>query len=181
MNKGANRLFITSLFIIAAVVAQAQSSQSTRIGFVDSYMFQQPGTGVTKLLAMYQAIDKEFKPKMDELTTIQTNLDKLSREVQSGGISPAEKEKKIELHEKLRRDLQFKSEDYKSRYERRHNEMMKPLQTSMFTYLQQWSREKGFTALIDVSKDTGGFVLFVDEAAVEATTKDLIRFLNSKL
>lgn len=181
MNKSSNRVLILILFIITTIATQAQSSQSTKIGFIDSYMFQEPGTGITKLLAMYQTIDREFKPRMDELTALQSSLDKISREVQTGGISPAEKEKKIELHEKLRRDYQFKTEDYKSKYERRQNELMKPLQTNMFNYLQQWSKEKGFTALIDLAKDSGGLVLFVDEAAVASVTKDLIRFLNSKL
>lgn len=174
---------ILVLFILLAfnaTQAQTTGSNPVKVVLINSYLFQEPGTGIKKLLGMQSSLETEFKTKMDEVKQMQTKLEKYSSDIKKS-TSLTDQSRMTEEYEKLLRDYNSKTETIKLQYEKRQNDLMKPLNERMQNLIQQWCKEKGFTALLDISRNQDGLVFYIDEEEVNKTTGEFISYMNARL
>jgi Skp family chaperone for outer membrane proteins len=169
------------LLVFAGILllsAMATRAQGNRVGVINSEVFYDQKAGIVRLNKAIDALNAEFKSKADALNAKETRLLKLSDELRN--YTGADRERKVEEAQKLQRDANFEREDLKSRYQRREEVLLTPIRQDIGNALNEFAKQKGFTALFDISKDTTGFLLWVDQASVESTTSEFVRFYNAR-
>ncbi|MGB7201668.1 MAG: OmpH family outer membrane protein [Pyrinomonadaceae bacterium] len=194
MKRGS--LFIVSL-VFAAVFAvssfaqnggAAQPAGPLKIGIINTFAFGDEKAGITKYINALKAINTEFTPTQTELDTMNTRLSNLAKEIQvfrdqatAGRVPIDEKtvQAKVDEAEKLQRDLKFKQEDAKARYEKRQQAVIGPVMQDIGKALQDFAKQKGFTLLLDIAKDEAGLLLAIGDEKIDVT-KDFIIFYNAR-
>lgn len=189
-------LFIVSL-VFSAVFAvssfaqnggPAQPAGPVKIGIINTYAFGEEKTGVTKYINALKALNLEFAPAQAELETMGTKLNNLAKEIQvfrdqaAGGKVPIDEktvQAKVDEAEKLQRDIKFKQEDAKARFEKRQQAVVGPVMQDIGKALQDFAKQRGFTLLLDIAKDEVGLVLAVGDDKIDVT-KDFITFYNAR-
>jgi Skp family chaperone for outer membrane proteins len=172
--------FCVISFSIQKLEAQTATTKNN-IAFVDGYVFEDQQYGVTKYVAIQKNVVAEFKPRENEILGMQAKMETLKKQIESNVSNPVEKQKKADEYDNLYRSAREKSESYKIQIEKRYRELLKPVQERMGAAIKQWSTQKGFTAVVDVAKDDKGMFLWMDETVVNATTAELIKYINSVL
>lgn len=189
-------LFIVQLVFVAvfAVSSFAQNGGSAqpvgpvKIGIINTFAFGDEKAGITKYINAVKAINTEFTPTQTELETMNTKFNNLAKEIQvfrdqasSGKVPIDEKtvQAKVDEAEKLQRDLKFKQEDAKARYEKRQQAVIGPVMQDIGKALQDFAKQKGFTLLFDIAKDEAGLLLAIGDDKIDVT-KDFITFYNAR-
>lgn len=86
---------------------------------------------------------------------------------------------KIEEAEKLQRDIKFKQEDAKARFERREQALFTPILQDVYKSVREFSKQKGFGLVLDVAKmEQAGIAIGWDDKA--DVTKEFIAFYNAR-
>lgn len=189
-----------SLFIVhlafSAVFALSSFAQTggvqpagpVKIGIINTFAFGDEKGGITKYINALKAINTEFTPTQTELDTMGTKLNNLAKEIQvfrdqasTGKVPIDEKtvQAKVDEAEKLQRDLKFKQEDAKVRYEKRQQVVIGPVMQDIGKALQDFAKQKGFTLLFDIAKDEAGLLLAIGDEKIDVT-KDFITFYNAR-
>lgn len=176
---------MTVLFCTAAllsVAADAQTGAPSKIGFINSYAFGDEKAGITKYNTAVNAVNTEFLPVQKELQTMNAKLEALAKEVEDlrrlSVADPKAIGAKIDEAEKLQRDIKFKSEDAKVRFEKRQQAVLGPVMEAIGKSLQNYAKQRGFTVIFDVSKDDKGLLLAVGDEKADVT-RDFIVFFNA--
>ncbi len=183
------------LRVLAAVVgclmmtatAPAQSA-STKIAVIQSYRFTDEKTGIMKFVAAFKQVDKEFEAVAKELDAMRTKYDGLVREITdlqakvakgTVPVDPKSIETKALEASQLDREIKFKAEDAKAKFERRQQEVLKPIQLDIGKAIGEYAKQKGFALIFDASKDEVGLLIAIGDEKVDVTT-DFIAFYNAR-
>lgn len=184
---------IAAIFVFAAVFAIsafAQGAQPTggKIVVIDTSMFGDDKAGITKYLKAKQTVDAEFKTVDTELQTMQTRLAGLARDIeifkanQEKGV-PFDKnaaQSKVDEADKLQRDMKFKSEDAKVRYDRRKQTVLGPITEDIRKSLQDFAKQKGYSVILDSAKlDEAGVILAMGNENADVT-REFIAYFNTR-
>jgi Skp family chaperone for outer membrane proteins len=165
--------------IACAVLAHAQS----KVAFIDSNAFLDEKGGITKFVGAFRILNEGFKPDQVEIDTLNTKLEALKKELADlEKLQVADRSAivaKYEQGEKLQRDIKFKSEDAKARYERRQQTQLGPIQQAIMKGLQDYAKEKGYTLIFDIAKDQNGLLIAIGDQSADVT-KDFIAYYNAK-
>jgi Skp family chaperone for outer membrane proteins len=183
------RLIAVSVVFAAifAVSAIAQTTASDRIGLVNWAAFEAKD-GITKYANALAALDKEFEPTRAELQTMGTRYQTLAKEIETlrdqaqKGTVPVNQttvQTKVDEYTKMERDIKFKQEDAKARYESRFNIVIGPIQNDIFKALNEFAASKGYAVIFDGAKlEQAGVLLGFNQKA--DVTKDFITYYNAR-
>lgn len=190
------RLFAVSVFFAAilsvSVFAQTSPAQpaSGKIAVINTYLFGDEKAGITKYISAVNALNTEFKPLDTELQTLVARYQTLSKEIQTlrdqatannGKVPIDEKaaQAKVDEAEKLERDIKFKQEDAKAKFEKRQQTVLGPIMQDIYKAVQEFSKQKGYMMILDIGKMADAdIVMALDEKA--DVTKDFITFYNAR-
>ena len=176
---------ITSAFLLVfACQAFAQTPPGQmRIGVINSSEFASEKTGITRYVSTLKSLNDEFAPARNELTTLNTKLQTISKDIEAARKATTPQQNvinaKIEEGEKLTRDIKFKAEDAKARYQSREQALLGPITQDIYKALQEFSKTKGYSLIFDVAKDTTGMLAALGDDKVWVT-KDFIAFYNGR-
>lgn len=166
-----------SIAVIFTLPAFSQAYSQAKIALINSNTFKEKN-GITRFLTVQSQIAAEFKERFTEMETLQKKLSELTTQLSNPAYqTPA----KYDEHEKLNRDFKFKAENYQAQYNKRYNELMNPVFTKIGELVKQWCQQKGYTSVVDVTKDDKGMFVYYDEALLAQTTNELIAFINGAL
>jgi Skp family chaperone for outer membrane proteins len=190
------RMFAVGIMFAAlfAVSAFAQTgatpaSGTGKIAVINTGFFGDPKEGIKKYTAALDALDNEFKPVQTELTTMQTKLQGLSKEIQTlqeqaskPGAAPINQstiQGKVDEGERLQLDLKRKQEDAKARFEKRQQTLMAPIMADIYKAYSEYQKKNGYLLILDIAKMADdGTVLAMDDTA--DITKAFITFYNAR-
>jgi Skp family chaperone for outer membrane proteins len=172
MNK--IRLIAVAAFLatLTAVSAQAQRPAAatqpaagasanaavpdTKIAFVNTEAFSDEKQGIKRYVAAVKALEREFQPKQQEITTLQTQIkgiaDELNKLQGAPVVDPNTLRTKQDQGEKLQRDLKYKQEQAQADYQRRYQEVVSPISEDIGKSLDGFAKARGITMILDVSK-----------------------------
>lgn len=188
------RLFAASM-IFAAIFAVSAFAQATtnKIGLIDTASFEDDKAGITKFITGRKSLDAEFKKDLDELSAIANRMQTLDKELialegqlkASGGV-PVNRESlqasyntKADELGKLDRELKFKRDDTKVRYERREQVVMGPIMLDIGRAMKEYQKQKALSLLLDATKlFSAGVLLAWDD--VNDVTADFVKFYNAR-
>jgi len=177
--KGLFKIFAAAAIIAAVTVAVAASRQAGaqpaapapgvvpvgKVAVIDTEMFTDQKAGVARVNAAYNAIEREFKPRRDELQTLRTRYDALLKEL--GAPAPGADQRtlaaKADEAEKLKTDIERRQQDGQRTYERRWKELTDPVFIDLNKSLREYARQRDVAVVMDISKLSGA-VMVVNDA-----------------
>lgn len=147
-----------------------------KIALIFSDFFQDPKTGIARITATMNALNREFQPRQTDLNQIKQKLDQLQEEIkklQQG--DPKVLQAKIDQLDQMKKDYQRKGEDATAAYNKRKQEIFLPLQEDISKALEAFARTNGIAVLID-----GSAVPLAYSADAIDITRAFINEYNSK-
>ena len=106
-----------------------------------------------------KTLEREFKPRQDELNTMQTRIktiaDEISKSDERGRSSPVDPktiQAKQDEGERLRRDLKYKKEQADADFAKRYQEVDRPDLAGHRSALNQFATQRGITMILDISQ-----------------------------
>jgi Skp family chaperone for outer membrane proteins len=153
----------------------------SKIAFVNTEAFADDKVGITKYINAVRSLEREFQPRQQEITTMQTQLkaiaDDINKQGGSGVVDPKSLQGKQDQGEKLQRDLKYKQEQLQADSTRRYQEIVSPISEDIGKALDSFARSRGITMILDVSKIAPAILTATDGMDV---TKAFIADYNSK-
>lgn len=180
-------LFLTAMFAVSAFAqaGAAQPAAAGKVAIINTQAFDDKA-GITKYVNAMNAIDTEFKPLQTELQGMVTKYQNMQEEIKKLQSPPANVpvnqtalQAKVDEYGKLERDIKFKEEDAKARFASRQAAVMNPILQDIGKAMQEFAKQKGYSLILDISKDQSGLILAIGDEKIDVT-KDFIVFYNAR-
>jgi Skp family chaperone for outer membrane proteins len=128
----------------------------TKIALVDTRTFGEEKVGITRYLNAVKTVKREFQPITAELNNLQSRIKAIADEITklSGNsvVAPQTIQSRREEGERLQRELKYKKEQADADFEKRYNELVRPISTEIGKGLDQYAFQHGLTMILDISK-----------------------------
>jgi|GEM_PF-576686 len=128
-----------------------------KVAIIDTDAFADPKSGIARLVAAFNTVEREFKPRRDEIQTLKTRYDALVKQAQDtktvadpkslAGIS--------DQAETLKEDIERRQSAGQRDLNKRVQELTDPIYKDVGAALQAYARSRGITVVFDVSKMQG--------------------------
>jgi Skp family chaperone for outer membrane proteins len=156
----------------AASPAPAQNTgviADGKIAIIDTEAFADPKTGITRLVSALEVVNREFKPRSDELQKLRAQYEQLGKDIAATATVEDQRARtaKLEQAETLKKDIERKTQDAQSAYQKRLRDATDPIYKDISPALQAFARQRGVNVIFDVSKL--GEVMFVVNETVDLT------------
>jgi Skp family chaperone for outer membrane proteins len=141
-----------------------------KFAIIDTEAFGDQKEGIQRLVAAFQTVEREFKPRRDEIQTLRTRYDALVKEVNDtkAVAAPAALQTKAEQAQQLEIEIKRKQEDGQKALDRRVQELTGPVYQDIGTALQAYAKARGLSVVFDVSKMQG--VVMVVDGGIDITS-----------
>ncbi|MDT7808773.1 MAG: outer membrane protein [Acidobacteriota bacterium] len=145
--------------------AVAQPVPDGKIAIIDSDAFSDQKAGISRLVAAFQVVEREFKPRRDQLQTMRTRYDALVKEINDTKAVADQKAlaAKADQADTLKNDIERQQQDGQRALEKRVKELTDPIFVDVGNALQAFAAQRGITLVFDVSK-TGNAMMVVNNA-----------------
>ena len=177
--------FAAAIAATAALTASAQTAPAARpaapaaggavtvaegkFAIIDTEAFGDQKEGIKRLVAAFQTVEREFKPRRDEITNLKTRYDALVKEVNDtkAVAAPAALQAKADQAQQLEIEIKRKQEDGQKALDKRVQELTGPVYQDVGNALQAYAKARGLSVVFDVSKMQG--VLMVVDGGIDIT------------
>jgi Skp family chaperone for outer membrane proteins len=147
----------------------AVSVAEGKFAIIDTEAFGDAKEGIQRLVAAFQAVEREFKPRRDDITSLKTRYDALVKEVNDTKAVADQKAiaAKADQAQQLEIEIKRKQEDGQKALDKRVQELTAPVYTDIGNALQAYAKARGLTVVFDVSKMQG--VVMVVDGSIDIT------------
>jgi Skp family chaperone for outer membrane proteins len=177
--------FAAAFAATAALTASAQTQPAARpaapapagavtvaegkFAIIDTESFGDQKDGIKRLVAAFQTVEREFKPRRDEIQGLRTRYDALVKEVNDtkAVAAPAALAQKADQAEALKVEIERKQQDGQKALDKRVQELTGPVYQDIGNALQAYAKARGLSVVFDVSKMQG--VVMVVDGAIDIT------------
>ena len=141
-----------------------------RFAVVDTDAFTDQKQGIKRLVAAFQTVEREFKPRRDELQQLQTRYEGLAKQIQDTQKVADQKALAAlaDQADTLKTDIEQKQQAGQKALDRRVKELTEPVYQDIGNALQAFARARGISVVFDISK-MQGVVMLVNPAGVDIT------------
>ena len=152
----------------------------TKIAFINTEAFGEKD-GINRFLNALQTLQREFKPKDDDLLSLQTRMRQISTDIEnlnkSPAVSQASVQNKQDEGERLQREYEYKQKDYEAWSKKRYRELVGPVSADIGKELDAFRKDRGLTIILDVTKLLPAILSAREEMDV---TRSFIAYYNTK-
>ncbi|HEX8338282.1 MAG TPA: OmpH family outer membrane protein [Pyrinomonadaceae bacterium] len=177
--------FAAAFAATAALTASAQTQPAARpaapapggavtvaegkFAIIDTDSFGDTKEGIKRLVAAFQTVEREFKPRRDEITSLRTRYDALIKEIndtkavadQNALRAKADQAAQLEI------EIKRKQEDGQKALDKRVQDVTAPVYQDIGNALQAYAKARGLSVVFDVSKMQG--VVMVVDGGIDIT------------
>jgi Skp family chaperone for outer membrane proteins len=148
-----------------AAPASGANVPDGKVAIIDTEAFGDPKAGIARLVNAFNTVDREFKPRRDQITGLRTKYDTIVKQINDtkGVAQPASLSALAEQAETLKNDIERQQQDGQRALDKRVKELTDPIYQDISTALQSFAKQRGITIVFDVSK-MGGVMMIVDGA-----------------
>lgn len=141
-----------------------------KFAVVDTDAFQDPKEGIARLVNAAATVDREFKPRRDEITQLQTRYEALGKQIQDTQkvADPKALQNLVEQAETLKNDIERKQQDGQRAIQKRWQELSGPIFTDINNALRAYAQARGVSVVFDLSK-MEGVVMVVNPQGIDLT------------
>jgi Skp family chaperone for outer membrane proteins len=153
-----------------AAAAPAQAVPEGKFAIIDTDTFNDPQAGIKRLVAAFQTVEREFKPRRDEIQTLRTRYDGLVKEINDTKAVADQRAlaAKADQASQLEIEIKRRQEDGQKALDKRVQELTNPVYQDIGSALQAFARARGLTVVFDVSKMQG--VVMVVNDGIDITS-----------
>jgi Skp family chaperone for outer membrane proteins len=140
-----------------------------KFAIVDTDAFADQKQGIQRLVAAFQTVEREFKPRRDEIQTLKTRYDGIVKQI-NDTQKVADQKALAALADQadtLKTDIESKQATGQKALDKRIKELTDPIYQDIGTALQTFARTRGVSVVFDISKMAG--VVMVVNAGVDIT------------
>lgn len=181
--------FVFAALFAVSAFAQTAATTTNRVGLINTAAFGDDKAGIAKFRTALTSIDNEFKKDNDDLRSMATRYQTMDAEIkklqeavrnnQKLPIPETEVQKKVDDFGKLEREIKFKQEDAKTRYERRYQAVVGPVLDDIYKAMQEFAKQKGYAVILDGVKLQESGILMAFDDKVNVTT-EFVQFYNTR-
>ena len=141
-----------------------------KFAVVDTDAFQDPKEGIARLVNAAATVDREFKPRRDEIQQLQTRYEALGKQIQDTQkvADPKALQNLVEQAETLKNDIERKQQDGQRAIQKRWSELSGPIFTDINNALRAYAQSRGVSVVFDLSK-MEGVVMIVNPSGIDLT------------
>jgi Skp family chaperone for outer membrane proteins len=167
-------IFAAAFAALAAVAASAQTQPAAtrpaaspaqtaaaiaegKFAIIDTDAFSDQASGIKRLVAAFQTVEREFKPRRDEIQGLRTRYDALVKQI-NDTQKVADQKALAALADQadaLKSDIERKQQDGQKALDRRVQELTGPVYQDIGQALQAYAKARGLSVVFDVSKMQG--------------------------
>lgn len=160
LSTGALIVIVTALSAVAQTrPAGAPPPQTaapvaeSKIALIFSDLFQDQKSGIARITATMNALNREFEPRQTELNQMTRRIQQLQDEITKGQatLPPKDLQTKMDQLDLLKKEYQRKGEDATAAYNRRKQAIFAPVQEDISKALEAYAKARGIAMLIDGS------------------------------
>lgn len=141
-----------------------------KFAIIDTEAFGDQKDGIKRLVAAFQTVEREFKPRRDEITTLRTRYEALAKDIEAtkAVADPKALAAKADQATQLETEIKRKQEDGQKALDRRVQELTGPVYQDIGNALQAYAKARGLSVVFDVSKMQG--VVMVVDGGIDITS-----------
>jgi len=129
----------------------------SKIAVVDTDAFRDDKIGIRRYLNAFSSVQREFQPRNAELLNLQNRIKTLADEItklsaNTAVVGQQTIQTKQEEGERLQRELKYKKDQADADFEKRYNEVVKPVTLDVGNALSAYASQHGLTMILDMSK-----------------------------
>jgi outer membrane protein len=149
-----------------------------KLALVDTDQFLDEKGGIVRLVSAAKKVENEFQPRRTELQNLQSQIDKMTADLQKASPvqDPKVSAQQQDAIDQKKREIQRKTEDAQSAYQKRLQDMLGPVYDDIGKALDVFAKAHGITLILDVTKIQG----IVSADGSLDITKAFITEFNSK-
>jgi Skp family chaperone for outer membrane proteins len=153
-----------------AAGAQGTTIAEGKFAVVDTDLFQDPKDGIARLVSAAAVVDREFKPRRDEIQQLQTRYDALVKQIQDTQKVADQKALAglADQAETLKSDIERKQQDGQRAIQKRWQDLSGPIFTDINNALRAYAQSRGISVVFDLSK-MEGVVMVVNPNGIDIT------------
>jgi Skp family chaperone for outer membrane proteins len=185
-------LFAAAFAATAALTASAQTQPATRpaapaaqprpaapggaitvaegkFAIIDTDSFGDTKEGIQRLVAAFQTVEREFKPRRDEIQSLRTRYEALLKEIDAtkSVADQTALRTKADQAAQLEIEIKRKQEDGQKALDKRVQDVTAPVYQDIGNALQAYAKARGLSVVFDVSKMQG--VVMVVDGGIDIT------------
>ncbi len=155
------KLAILAAVVLASAGVTAKAQQATQAGVgaalpdgkvavVNTQAF--PG-GIGELKQKYEAVDKQFQPRYQQLQTLENQLKQQETDikVKCPQLTPDKCQEMQNSYEDMKRKGQRDYEDLKAEYDRLIDTATKPVRDKLYQFLNNYASQRGIVLVINLA------------------------------
>jgi Skp family chaperone for outer membrane proteins len=154
--------------------AAPSATGGANIAIIDIGAFGDEKTGIARLIGAYSTLQREFKPRQDELATMRTRGQNLLKEFdnlsKSNVADPSSLTKKQDELQTLEKEIKRKQEDAQAAVAKRESELTEPIWDDVNKALRAFAAQRGISVIFEKSKLAGNGLMFVVNDSVDITS-----------
>jgi Skp family chaperone for outer membrane proteins len=153
-----------------AAGAQGSAIAEGKFAIVDTDAFQDPKEGIARLVGAAATVDREFKPRRDEIQQLQARYEALGKQIQDTQKVADQKALQglADQAETLKSDIERKQQDGQRAIQKRWAELSGPIFTDINNALRAYAQARGISVVFDLSK-MEGVVMVVNSNGIDIT------------
>ena len=128
----------------------------SKIALIDTSMFGDEKNGIFRYVDVAKSVQAEFKPRTDELASIQNRLNALATEIETLMKAPAPDQKTIQAKQQqggsLQAEFKLKKDRLDEDVSKRYEQVIAPVSNLIGAAMDQFARSRGITMTLDMSK-----------------------------
>jgi Skp family chaperone for outer membrane proteins len=158
---------------------QAKEKPTPKIAFIDTSIFADEKGGISRYVRASEMLFREFQGYRESLV-IKAKIESIENEIKNASSSLNAETLKAKQEEiiKLQKLYNEKEREWKKAFERRQNEILKPIEEDINKELKAFVNQKGFIAVIDLNTNYWPCFLEYDEDF--DITKEFIAYYNAR-
>lgn len=144
-------LAVTSAMVCAMAVHAQSAAGANKIAVIQ---FQLAVTQTNEFQRNYADLQKKYDPKRQELQAINTQIDGLTKELQSQAatLSQAQQQSKAAAIQEKQRQAKRMQDDDQSDYQSDMQDLLNDMAQKVGAELQTYAREHGYTVVLDATQ-----------------------------
>jgi outer membrane protein len=165
--------------VIAQTSAAAPAPAAAKVAVI---AFQTAVTATNEFQRDFGDVQKKFEPQRTQLQTLSTEVDTLTKQLQAqgGSLSDAERTNRAKTIDDKKKQAQRLSEDAQNDYQSAIQDTFGKVAQKVDEILQGYSKQQGFTLVIDESQDQQQAPLVLYRADTVDITKAVVDAYNVK-
>ena len=158
----------------AAPAPAAASAASIGPAKVAVIAFQAAVAQTNEFQRNYADLQKKYEPKRQQLTTLNNEIDNLSKQLESQGasLSDAERASRSNAIDSKKKQLQRDSEDAQNDFQNDMQDVFKGVASKVYDVMSDYAQKQGYTLVLDASQEENPVLFAVESVNITKTVLD---------